>query len=371
MANPTPPLVGGWGGLLTNGANRFNASNPPSTVFPGEQASDTEVVFALTKQRGMNAMRVSVVDPGFATTGDVPPWLSTFDSNGYDRTIAIAKAMDMWILNDYHAYTDQIDAESAWINFWLTNVIPKAAVWDKMIWEPINEPIDSSASTLAVHYQNWINAVRATGDTHWIAVSINNYQDEYAPNFTQFFPIVNDPVDSVFYTFHDYYFYYLASGNQYDGLQGWNTANAQSFADKMNDNVTVVQSLGRPVLMTEFGADPQGGSSQPVPPDIVIGGSAGYAPESLAYAQRLVNNLDNRSPRVGYFLWTGGDWTDTPGAGPTGALNIWGQQVTFKNFNNIVTTPDFTWLIAAGAAGLAGLGLYAVLRRGGKKGGKK
>src|SRR5205807_3642448 len=79
-----------------------------------------------------------------------------------------------------------------------------------------------------------------------------------------------------------------------------------------------LKAAGKIPFMSEFGADSGTGA-----PDVVAPGSAGYAPESLAYVNELVSQLTDRG--AGYMLWTADDWTDTPGAGATGALNIWGQ----------------------------------------------
>ena len=75
------------------------------------------------------------------------------------------------------------------------------------------------------------------------------------------------------------------------------------------------------MLITETGADASGGGSWP--PDTVVAGSAGYAPESLAYVSREISDL--HTINTDYMLWTADDWTGTQGAGATGALNIWGQ----------------------------------------------
>jgi PKD repeat protein len=227
------------------------------------------------------------------------------------NAVNVAKANGLWIILDHHAYTDSFDTDPLW-----DQVI--AAVkdqYDRIIWQPQNEPA-YSLSTLTTMYQNWINKVRATGDTHWIVVSID-YQGFGAPGDSGFlsqFPQVTDPINKIFYDFHDYYFYQYHSA--------WSVSDAQAYADHVPVAVnSLISAYGRPVLITETGADASGGGGWPS--DTVVAGSAGYAPESLAYVSREISDLD--AIHTGYMLWTADDWTGTPGAGATGALNIWGQ----------------------------------------------
>ena len=123
------------------------------------------------------------------------------------------------------------------------------------------------------------------------------------------------------YSLHPYFFYG-------DNSQNWTVSGAQASADSITQDILGIQNNFGPVLLTEGGADCSGGG--PYPPDLFASGSANYSPESLAFIQRLVENLDALSPRVGYLPWPAGDWTGTQGAGVTGALNIWGQLLTTK-----------------------------------------
>jgi hypothetical protein len=85
--------------------------------------------------------------------------------------------------------------------------------------------------------------------------------------------------------------------------------------------------LGRPFIGTEFGADT--GCGDPAmpnscPQDQTVPGSAGYAPETVAYLSRLITDLHGAG--LGYMVWNAGDWDEAP-AGITGAMDTFGSQL--------------------------------------------
>ncbi|TMH96308.1 PKD domain-containing protein [Candidatus Bathyarchaeota archaeon] len=282
-AYPTPPLVRGWGGIFAD-------------------SSALQANLDIIKGRGYNGFRCMIYNSDLGRTPSI---------SSIVNAVNVAKANGLWIILDRHAYTDSFDTDPLWDQV----VAAVKDLYDQIIWQPQNEPA-YSMSTLTTMYQNWINKVRATGDTHWIVVSID-YQGFGAPGDSGFlsqFPQVTDPLNKIFYDFHDYYFY------QYH--PAWSVSDAQAYADQVPVAVnSLISAYGRPVLITETGADASGGGGWP--PDTVVAGSAGYAPESLAYVSREVSDLD--AIKTGYMLWTADDWTGTQGAGATGALNIWGQ----------------------------------------------
>jgi hypothetical protein len=295
------PLVVGWSGLQINESSRAGSSNPPSAAFPGEQASDMEVNLQIMKGRGQNGFRMDFQDPVLGTV---------FNLTDYTRAIQLAAFYNMWMvpnstLGDGFNPSD----EANWLNFWFTQAFPPPINYPKIVWSPFSEPAFTDAQ-LRQYYQDWITMARNAGDTHWIVISTNysNYG---------FFPSLNDPLRQLFYSLHPYFFYA-------DNSQNWTVSAAQASADSVTQDIINVQNSFGPVLLTEGGPDAKGPGG-PSPPDLFADGSANYTPESLAFVQRLISNLDSMNPRVGYLIWPCGDWTGSSGAGVTGGLNIFGQ----------------------------------------------
>jgi hypothetical protein len=224
----------------------------------------------------------------------------------------------MWIILDYHGYNEPFQNQTGWLSFWKNIITSVSGLYDKIVYEPCNEPVAPDVTTLASAYQAWLGQTRAMNDNHWAIVSVNNYFSGADPNLINQFPLtITDP--NTLWSWHEYYMYQYHQAN-------WSITDAQSFADGVASQAARLRTAGKVPFMSEFGADPGDvGQGLTPPPDIVVGGSAGYAPESLAYVNELVSKLSSQN--VGYMLWTADNWTDTPGAGATGALNIWGQLV--------------------------------------------
>ncbi len=317
---PEPqPLIFGWGGILAVGSVHFNADNPPSVVFPGQQASNTEVTFAEMKSRGYNGARVSIIDPGNQ------PDSNTFNSNAWRRTLTIADHFGFYIVGDDHEYS----IISSWLPFWRAVIqeTPQAQ-YPNVLWEAQNEPHDAN---LTVDFQSFVNMDRSLGDTRWIVLGCNN---DCTPTGASdaaslsAFPVVNDTINHVFYDFHEYYFYPEHSS-------AWNVSAAVAFADAKFAGVqNVIKTLRRPFLGTEWGAE-TGCSS--CAPDQTVPGSAGYAPETLAYLTEIVKL--SRRASIGYTIWNAGDWNDRP-AGKTGALDTFGQFLPLPNGTVIQPPPS-------------------------------
>lgn len=301
-----PPLLYGWGGILATGSLHYNTNNPASAIFPGEQASNTEVAFAEMKARGYNAARVAIIDPGNQ------PDSNTYDSIAWHRTLELANYFGLSVIGDDHQY----NITSSWLPFWRTVIqdTPQAS-FPNVVWEAQNEPHDAN---LTADFQAFINMDRNLGDTRWIVLGCNNDCTPTATSDLSSFPIVNDTVNHIFYDFHEYYFYPQHSSE-------WNTASAIAFADsKIAGIQNVINTLHRPFLGTEFGAETGCYSCA----DQVIPGSAGYAPETLAYLNEIVTK--SQQAAIGYMIWNAGDWNDAP-AGATGALDTFGQYLTLPN----------------------------------------
>ncbi|TMH94808.1 hypothetical protein E6H37_06630, partial [Candidatus Bathyarchaeota archaeon] len=62
---------------------------------------------------------------------------------------------------------------SCWLQYWSPIVQQFTNTYNRIIWEPINEPVmtnNTDVASLSNAYQQWINQARGLGDTHWIVV---------------------------------------------------------------------------------------------------------------------------------------------------------------------------------------------------------
>ena len=305
---PQPqPLIYGWGGVLAVGSVHFNGNNPASMVFTGEQASNTEVAFAEIKSRGYNGARVAIIDPGNQ------PDSNTYNSRAWHRTLALADYFSLYVIGDDHEY----NITGSWLPFWRTVIEDTPQVrYPNVVWEAQNEPHDAN---LTADFQSFIDMDRSLGDTRWIVLGCNNSCSPDGNTTLTNFPIVNDPLDHVFYDFHEYYFYP-------DHSVEWNVSSAIAFADaKMAGIQNVIYTLHRPFLGTEWGAET---GCSTCAPDQAVPGSAGYAPETLAYLTEIVSQSHRAG--IGYTLWNAGDWNDPP-AGTTGAMDTFGHLLPLPN----------------------------------------
>ena len=288
--SPAPPLLTGWGGLFAD-------------------STSLDVNLDILQQRGYNCFRCMIYNADFPRTPSTASVVAAVNN---------AKARGMWIILDYHGYNEPFQNQTGWLSFWKNIITSVSGLYDKIVYEPCNEPVAPDVTTLASAYQAWLGQTRAMNDNHWAIVSVNNYFSGADPNLINQFPLtITDP--NTLWSWHEYYMYQYHQTN-------WSITDAQSFADGVASQAARLRTAGKVPFMSEFGADPGDvGQGLTPPPDIVVGGSAGYAPESLAYVNELVSKLSSQN--VGYMLWTADNWTDTPGAGATGALNIWGQLV--------------------------------------------
>ncbi|HZD13103.1 MAG TPA: cellulase family glycosylhydrolase, partial [Candidatus Binatus sp.] len=314
-------LLRGYGGILASGSLHTSSGNPASKVFSGETASNTEVTFAELRSRGYNGARVSIIDP--AIGGDA----ASYNSQAWHRTLQLARYYGITLIGDDHEY----DCPSA--SFWQTVFQDTSpASYPNVLWETKNEP---HCNSLASNDQAIIDSARDMGDTRWFVLGCNN---DCTPSGggtdLASFPVVTDPLNHVFYDFHEYFFYAAHSGE-------WTKAVAEAFADmKFQGALDVHNVLGRPFLGTEFGADT--GCGDPAmpnscPPDQTVPGSAGYSSETVAYLSRLITDLHGAG--LGYMIWNAGDWNDSP-AGNTGAMDTFGSQLPLPP--SVTTTPPIT-----------------------------
>jgi PKD repeat protein len=368
------PILIGWGGIrldeaAVGGGVQQPPTSTPSVVFPGESATNMELLLIEMKAMGYNIVRVNF-DP--SCTGS--QYMSAYSAPNLQRAITIAQHFGFWILIDYHGYSEVFNSTTAtcWLNFWsgVTNQFKNS--YSQIIWEPLNEPCyDPSAcagystnnnmcsgasacvTTLSQEYQLWIDQTRAQGDTHWIVVqNICSYGCSLS-NWATGFPTVTDPLGKspmgkIFISLHSYMGY--SSSN-------WNNATADSMAQQYYQAVlSGMTASGWPALNTEGGADPLCTSCAP---DKILTGSAGYTTTTFHFIQALTNLYDGNTPqRINWIWWPAGSWTDTPNAGIYGAMQCasippgWGCLLKFLSLGP--PGPDFALTTTAPAGINAG-----------------
>ncbi len=320
-AQPAPVIVG-WGGTRLDETVSHDPSNPPSNVFPGEQASNQEMQVLKLQSMGLNAFRVS-----FQSACGSPQEMGSYDSSDLERSIAIAEHYGFWVIVDYHGYNDLAinGGPDCWLNFWRPVVQQFQGRYERIVWEPLNEPngFGDNVPFLGEQYQRWINQTRSLGDTHWIVVqSVCSYGCGLS-DWADGFPSVADPVGKVFISLHSYMGYH-------DYPSSWNNSTAEAVAQRNYQAVLDgIARTGWPVLNTEGGADEL---CDHCAPDEVLTGSAGYTVTSFHFIQALTNLYDSYTPRINWVWWTMGSWTDTPGAGLYGSLapNGWGSLLQYR-----------------------------------------
>ena len=325
------PVLIGWGGIGL-----------------GESLSDIQTEMQTLNQSGYNTVRVA-----FEPTCTIPPdggILGSYDATKLGQVVGLAKQYGLWIIVDYHGYTEfeTSSSEQCWLGFWQSLVANFTSSYSQIIWEGLNEPhmiSNTDVAGLSSAYQALINEVRALGDTHWIVVQSMcsascGFSDS---NMAAGYPMVTDPLGNlsqggrIFISLHSYMGYQWYSSS-------WNNATADLLAQEfLNAVVTGMKTTGWPALNTEGGTS----TGSQVPPDEVLSGSSGYSVVSFHFAQTLTNLYDGNSPqRINWVWWTAGSWTNTPGAGTLGSLQCnsnpigWGCLLAFTH----VSPPaaDFT-----------------------------
>ncbi|TMI13892.1 glycoside hydrolase family 5 protein [Candidatus Bathyarchaeota archaeon] len=314
------PVLIGWGG-----------------VGLGETLSDIQTEMQTLNQSGYNTVRVA-----FEPTCTIPPdgnILGRYDATKLSQVIGLAKQYGLWVIVDYHGYTELETSSSkqCWLGFWQSLVANFTSSYSQIIWEGLNEPhmtSNTDVAGLSSAYQALINEVRALGDTHWIVVQSMcsascGFSDS---NMAAGYPMVTDPLGNlsqggrIFISLHSYMGYQWYSSS-------WNNATADFLAHEfLNAVVTGMKTTGWPALNTEGGTS----TGSQVPPDEVLSGSSGYSVVSFHFAQTLTNLYDGNSPqRINWVWWTAGSWTNTPGAGTLGSLQCnshpigWGCLLAF------------------------------------------
>src|SRR6266571_3092868 len=341
------PVLVGWGGVRMD-ESVANSGGVPSAVFPGESASDMELLLIKLKAAGYNTVRVDF-DPYCSDTVDYN-YMSVYSQTNAQRAVEIAQHYGFWIIIDYHGYSDIFRNTSCWLNYWKPIVQNIGPLYSKIIWEPENEPeyydcnnspsscpsapcsTDTSCVTyLSSAYQQWIDQARSLGDTHWIVVqNLCSYSCNLCPggdgscsSAVNGYPAVTDSLGNVsqggrvFISLHSYMGF-----NYYNATEGWSNATAESVAQGYYQTVVAgMTSTGWPALNTEGGTDPLSCDTNICAPDVVLDGSAGYTAVTFHFIQTLVNLYDGNTPqRINWIWWPAGDWTNTT-TNPLGALD--------------------------------------------------
>src|SRR5436309_2318590 len=365
------PVLIGWGGVRMD-ESVANTGGVTSAVFPGEYASNMELSLILLKAKGYNTVRVDF-DPYCTDTVD-DNYMSVYSQTNAQRAVQIAQHYGLWIIIDYHGYSDIFRNTSCWLNYWKPIIQNIGPLYSQIIWEPENEPTtscnnspsscpsapcssDSSCVTyLSSAYQQWINQARSLGDTHWIVVqNLCSYSCNLCPagagacpSAVDGYPRVSDPLGTlsqsgrIFISLHSY----MDFNSYYDSV-GWNNTIAESVALAYYQTVVAgISKTGWPALNTEGGTDPLCDHCSSTPPDTILGGSAGYTNVTLHFIQTLTKLYDSNSPqRINWVWWPAGSWIDTTSS-VYGAMNCasnpegWGCLLQFVNLSQ--PGPDFT-----------------------------
>jgi hypothetical protein len=310
-----PPVIQGWGGVTLD-----EASN-----------GQLESTLSRLNQSGYNGVRI-----GFSgsvtqcSSGELGSW----NPDWFNQTVHVAQQYDMWVTLDYHSYGDLVDTtcQTQWLLFW-NGVLSTNWRYDRIVWEPINEPAGSVA-VLSAAYQAWITLARSTGDKHWIAVenTISNYGCNFDPlSLVSCYPTVTDPLNQTFLSIHPYLFYNLwqSSSSTYGdcssiNANSWGNGTAECVANVYNQGM--LQASGKyhmPILDTEGGAVYYSCNNVCAnPPDAVGTNDASYSITTFHFIQYLTNLM--QAEKMGWLWWEAGEGSCC------GALDTWGPSLSFQ-----------------------------------------
>ena len=349
------PVIQGWGGVTLD-----EASN-----------GQLESTLSMLNQSGYNGVRI-----GFSgsvtqcSSGELGSW----SADRFNQTIHIAQQYGIWVILDYHSYGDLVDStcQTQWLLFW-NGVLSTNWRYDRIVWEPINEPA-GSVPVLSAAYQAWITLAKSNGDKHWIAVenTISNYGCNFDPmSLVNCYPTVADPLNQTFLSIHPYLFYDLwqSSSSIYGecssiSANSWGNATAECVANVYNQGM--LQASGKyhmPILDTEGGAVYYSCNNVcAYPPDAIGTDDASYSTTTLHFIQYLTKLMQSES--MGWLWWEAGEGSCC------GTLDTWGALLSFQPASPptpqsqppqcqcspstgyaFLGTPVF-WLSIAGVAGL-------------------
>src|SRR2546430_1405101 len=143
---PQSPVILGWGGSRLVENTLYSNTTIPSIVFPFENASDQEVLARRIVEMGLNTIRISLAP--YCT--DPNGFMSPYNSTRLERAIRIGETLGMWIIVDYHGYEDVSNSTvgGCWLSFWRTVLTDFSSSYGRIIWEPLNEPMNLNGASL-------------------------------------------------------------------------------------------------------------------------------------------------------------------------------------------------------------------------------
>ena len=309
------PIIQGWGGVTLDEA--ANGQLQPT--------------LSRLNQSGYNGVRIGF--SGSVThcpSGELGSW----SPDWFNQTIHLAQQYGLWVILDYHSYADLVDStcQAQWLLFW-NSVLSVDWRYDRIVWEPINEPAGSVA-VLSSAYQAWITLARGLGDKHWIAVenTISNDGCNFDPlSLVNCYPKVTDPLNQTFLSIHPYLFYDLwqSISSTYgvcssSSANPWGNGTAECVANVYNQGM--LQASGKyhmPILDTEGGAVYYSCNNVCArPPDAVGTDDASYSVTTFHFIQYLTTLMDSRG--MGWLWWEAGEGSCC------GALDTWGSLLSFQ-----------------------------------------
>ena len=336
---PQSPVILGWGGSRLVENTLYSNTTIPSIVFPFKNASDQEVLARRLVEMGLNAIRISFAPYCTNPNG----FMSPYNATRLDRAIRIGQTLGVWIIVDYHGYEDMSNSTVAecWLSFWRNVLTDFSSRYGKIIWEPLNEPmnINENVTLLENYYQNWINQARAMGDTHWIVVqNLCSFECNLCPSgngdcpaAVNGYPRVTDPLGHVFISLHTYMSYDVYHNS-------WNNTAAEDLA--RNYYFTMINGTiltGFPIMDTEGGPGPTqrtfSNGTKINCPDLMTTGTTGYCATNLHFIKTLTALLEAHTPQaINWIWWPAGDWSTTPKATQLGAIspNSWGTLIPWQ-----------------------------------------
>jgi hypothetical protein len=307
------PVIQGWGGVTLDGASN----------------GQMQLTMLMLNQSGYNGVRV-----GFGTgitkcsSGELGPW----NNDWFNQTVQLAQQYEMWVVLDYHSYSDLVDSacQTTWLSFW-KGVLSVNWNYDRIVWEPINEPA-GSVSLLSSAYQAWITQARSLHDTHWIAIenTLSNGNCSFdAISLASCYPKTTDPLNQTLLSVHPYFFYDVWQGGGYgvcspSSTRTWNNTTAECVANIYDQEMQIASATYHmPILDTEGGTVYNTCKSGcPIPTDAVGTNDASYSKTTLHFIQYLTSLMDSQN--MGWLWWEAGEGTCC------GAMDTWGSSLKFN-----------------------------------------
>jgi len=259
--------LAGWGG------QRLVQAKTDPEVFRG--------FLRAVKARGLNCVRPLFHPPNAAKANDAE-W-ARFDWEAMDRAVAMTQEEGLYFLVDYHNWqvNDTLHThEQEWLRTW-DWIARRYQGYHHLIFEGFNEP-QNQCPDLAVHYQHWLDTVRAAGARQLCVVS---------PFWGAYFPL-HDPAGNWAQCRHHYFQAQNSpTAEKARGEAEWHLANAGN----PNSAAAAVRRFGCGFFMTEGGIEgkPAGAAARAAP---------------LAGVQRMVEVCEKQG--YGWSLWAHGDWAD-------------------------------------------------------------